>query len=104
MQKRNIVRLALILIIISAPFVLYLNSTLLLVFCPDAYIAGFQSNNVYDNFANKTTPDQTVAQLIDYFKGNQQEPPQLFDQNEKDHLKDVKLLIDNLIKFLYIYT
>lgn len=96
MQLKNITILFTILIILSTPLVLYLNSTFLLVFSPRAYVIGFQRNNVYKNFHNISIPDETAVQIINYFKGNQKSLPDLFNQNEKDHLRDVKLLLDRL--------
>ncbi|OGM03180.1 hypothetical protein A3K72_01310, partial [Candidatus Woesearchaeota archaeon RBG_13_36_6] len=84
------------IIVLNIPFILYLNSLYLLLFNQYFYKLGFERNGVYNNFADKSVPDVTAKQLIEYFKSDSVELPDidLFNQKEKEHLLDVKLLID----------
>lgn len=94
------------LIIVSTPFILYLNGLYLLLFNPVFYSWGFERNQVYNRYSNRSIPDATAKQLIEYFKSDKQDLPDidLFDQKEKEHLLDVKFLIkqslDNYFSFL----
>ena len=85
-----------LLIVVNIPIILYLNSLYSLLFTPYFYLLGFERNNVYNNYADKSIPDTTAKQLIEYFKSDSEELPdiELFNQKEKEHLLDVKLLID----------
>ncbi len=92
------------IIVLNIPFILYLNSLYLLLFNQYFYKLGFERNGVYNNFADKSVPDVTAKQLIEYFKSDSLELPgiDLFNQKEKEHLLDVKLLIDwSLDKYFF---
>lgn len=92
-----------IILVASTPIIIYLNSVFLLVFNHEFYILGFQHNNVYAQFSDKSIPPQTAKQLVNYFKSDSLTLPDIdiFNTAEKEHLLDVKLLIKQSLNIYF---
>jgi integral membrane protein (TIGR01906 family) len=91
------------LIVINLPIIIYLTISTSIVFEKSFYVNEFKSTGVYDLIGDRELPNTISSQIITYFGEKTTEPPQfyLFTENENSHLRDVKLLIDNLKKVLY---
>ena len=94
--KKALTIFLIFILVINIPLIIYLNSLYSLLFNPFFYKLGFERNNVYNNYADKSIPNTTAKQLIEYFRGDETNLPgiDLFNQREKEHLRDVKFLID----------
>jgi len=91
------------LIVLNLPIIIYLAISTGIVFEKGFYIREFKSAGVYDIIGDRELPNTISAQIISYFGQKTSEPPSfyLFTENENLHLRDVKLLIDNLKEVLY---
>ena len=75
-------------------------SSLLVIYDSSFYKSEFVKNGVYDKFGNKTFPDSSADNLIDYFRGRENLLG-IYSGREIEHLDDVKILVNNLTKVFY---
>ncbi len=88
------------IVIFFIPFLILLIGFRLVVFDLEFYQSEFQKYNVYDKF-DQATANNALHSLIGYLKSNSY-LSEFFNEKEKQHLKDVKKIIDNLILFMYV--
>ena len=106
MKKRKIKREKTkynILITALIPLLILLLSFRLLVFDTNFYEKEFDKNNVYE-FFNKETVNRELNSLFNYFINNKELTTNFFNQKEKIHLEDVKILINGAINLLIILS
>ena len=72
-----------------------------LVFNLDFYEKEFTKLNVYDKFP-KETADENIKELISYLKNKDSLETDFFNEKEKQHLIDVKNLINKAISLFYL--
>ncbi len=91
----------LILAIISFFFVLILSSATSLVFDKKSYFKEQENAKVYEDL-NKSLAQNVTTSLISYFRYKETMDTDFFSQQEKEHMQDVKNLINKLIISYYI--
>ncbi|MBD3310784.1 DUF1461 domain-containing protein [Candidatus Woesearchaeota archaeon] len=81
-----------VLIVFLAPLTIYLFSVNQYLFDYDHYVQHFRENNIYDDVPHA---NETISQLLEYFRSGQSVEPEIegFNERERSHLLDVKLLI-----------
>lgn len=91
MDKRLKVVICLILII-NLSFIIYLGTAKYFLFNESFYKKEFQKNNVYSKVPEA---DNITKELFDYYRDKEYNEPEIkaFNQRERKHLLDVKLLI-----------
>jgi len=90
-----------ILLTISILTITYVASFSLNAFNEKFYKKEFKKYNIYENFPNKDI-DQVNAEILLYLQDKKEDyNKELFNQNEIQHLKDVKLLIQKIDIFHY---
>lgn len=75
----------------------------LLVFNLDFYEKEFTKLNVYDKFS-KETAEENTQELISYLKNKGSLETEFFNEKEKQHLIDVKNLINKAINLFYLIS
>ena len=91
----------LILTIISFSFVLILSSGTSLVFDKKPYFNEQEKTGVYNDL-NKSLAQNVTNELINYFRYKEVLDTDFFNQQEKEHMQDVKSLINKLTIAYYI--
>jgi len=101
MKKKKGNKVLLVLLIILAISLIPLINFHLIVYNENLYKNEFAKLNIYDNFEDKKYPDGALSGILDYFKNENNEIPQIEDFNEMEnsHMRDVKLLINRVILF-----
>ena len=94
MKLNNIL---LIILVLTLPLVIILTPTRFIIFNENYYHKQFAKYNVYKQISDA---DEVLHNITSFFKGKQELNVDLFTKNEKNHLKDVKILIN---KFLIVY-
>ncbi|MBI2667718.1 TIGR01906 family membrane protein [Candidatus Woesearchaeota archaeon] len=92
-----------ILITSLVPLLILLLSFRLLAFDTDFYEKEFNKNNVYEIF-NEDIVHRELNNLFNYFINNKELNTNFFNQKEKIHLEDVKILINGAINLLMILS
>ena len=99
--KKTIFYILLILTILSLPLIIFLGNFYNITFDKSYYKTKFEKHNVYNNFPDKTHQDidKINSDLLDYLKTGKNADKKglissdFFNQKEKAHLLDVKILI-----------
>lgn len=100
--KKKIIFIIAILLIIEIPFILYLFNSNLVAFNEKFYKKEFLKYNIYQKFPDKDI-DAINSNLLDYLRYDKTDEYikiDLFNQEEKEHLLDVKNLIQKSMIFL----
>src|SRR3989344_392194 len=95
-MKLKIITLSFILVIL-----VFLFSSLLVLYDYGFYKTGFIVADSYNNFEDKNYLDKTSVNLVNYFVGKEE----LFNDyttDEKSHLLDVKILIDRIAILFFV--
>src|SRR3989344_5595925 len=95
-MKLKIITLSFILVIL-----VFLFSSLLVVYNYNFYKTGFVAADSYNNFEDKTYLDKTSVNLVNYFVGKE-ELVNDYTIDEKSHLVDVKKLIDGIAILFFV--
>lgn len=110
MRKKIISNTILVLLILLIPVILYIFNFKLILFDTSLYSAEFEKQGVYEKFENA---DEINGKLLTYFKDEKELVDiDIYDDEEKQHLLDVKKLINisfsllniSLIVFLVLLT
>ena len=107
MEKKKLKTFSLVIVILlvsNIPFLLYLLSFRLAAFDEAYYRSEFQKYGVYSQFPGKDI-DEINSNLLHYLmydKTNNFIESDFFSQREKEHLLDVKRLVQFAIRFFYI--
>lgn len=102
-SKSNAALAVIILLILQIPFILYILSFKIIAFNESFYQKEFLKYDVYSEFPDDDI-DSINGKLLGYLrydKTNNHVDISLFDEKEKEHLLDVKVLIQNILSFLY---
>ncbi len=97
-------RVIVILLVLNFPFLLYLLSFSLVAFDESYYRSEFQKYDVYGQFPDSDI-DKINSGLLHYLrydKTNSLIDSDFFSQREKEHLLDVKRLVQSAISFFYL--
>jgi len=88
-----------ILLILTLPFLIILTSARFLIFNENYYHQLFVKYSVY-----QTMPDanNVLHNITMYFRGQEKLNVALFTENEKSHMKDVKILINQVLILYYV--
>ncbi len=99
MEKNKILLFSiLILLILNTILIIYLANFRCYVFNENYYKKQFEENDVYSSLPDA---DKELNNLLLFFKGKEK-LNNFFSQNEKEHLQDVKVLINKVIIIFYI--
>ena len=105
MEKRKLlIWVVAILLIIHIPLFLYLINFMLTAFNENYYKSEFQRYGIYDKFPNEDV-GKINNDLLSYLKSDRTQNLvniDFFNEREKEHLLDVKNLIQWFILFFYI--
>ena len=96
-RKRALI-LIMLLMIASLPLITVLSSFRIALFNRSFYKAEFEKNKVYDKIPEA---DSYLGELFLFFKGKEKLDIGIFSENEKMHMNDVKILVNNAIIFNY---
>lgn len=99
MKKSLIVLIALTLIL---PSFIFLNNLKYNAFNQDFYHKEFEKYGIYDTFKNKAVIDEVSLNLVNYLKGKENLKEGFFNEKEKQHLSDVKHLLQIVFIKYYI--
>ena len=86
-----------ILLIINLPILIYLTNFKLMIYNNNFYQKEFKKHKVYDEVGNA---DEVLNEILLFFK-NKSELSNVFTENEKSHLNDVKNLVISLNYVFY---
>ncbi len=93
---------------IALAFALLLLSVQWLAFDEAFYYTHLEKHESYSRFESREVVDATVTGLLDFFRGELENPPELLGEAESSHLVDVKLLLDRTrvvcVALLCIFT
>ena len=92
------------LLAILLPAGILLANIIYVTFDEGFYHKLLEKHNSYSRFDNRETVDTTISGLIAFFTGKDSVPPAIFDDNERSHLVDVKVLLDKVRLFLGVVT
>ena len=95
---KKITILLVILLIINLPILIYLANFKLMVYNHNFYQKEFKKNKVYDEVSNA---DNILDNIFLFFK-DKSGLDDVFNENEKSHLQDVKNLVVGVNYFFYI--
>jgi integral membrane protein (TIGR01906 family) len=106
MNKKNIVNLFFILLVLSLISLPFLITSYILIFNGHIYKSEFTKYNVYERYSNISL-DSYNKEVLDYLKGKRQSMPSEISLNEREirHMEDVRNLFSffiNLTKILII--
>lgn len=73
----------------------------LTIFDFDFYERQFEENNVYERYG-KEIVDKNALELINHLKEGYPLHTDFFNEKEKVHLKDVKIIVDNFLSLFYL--
>lgn len=81
---------------VSLAVALLLVSILTIAFNEDFYSRYLAKHASYSRFESREEVDRTISGMLTFFKGEQEQLPEVFGEDEKSHLVDVKVLLDRV--------
>lgn len=102
MGNKKITIIISIILILNLIFIIYLTSFNINTFNQRFYEKEFEKYDIYNEFPNKDI-DKINSDLLLYLKGERDNfNKELFNQDEINHLEDVKILIQKINVFYYL--
>jgi len=99
-MKKKIIFILTVLLVLEIPVLLYLLNFRFIAFDKSFYKEEFLKYGVYSRFPDHNI-DDINSNLLSYLKGDAELETEFFSQREKNHLSDVKALIQFFIFLLY---
>lgn len=82
------------LLAVSLAAALLLASILTIAFDEDFYSTYLAKHGSYSRFDSREAADSAISGMLAFFRGDQESLPEVFEENERSHLVDVKFLLD----------
>ncbi|MFH1642819.1 MAG: DUF1461 domain-containing protein [Nanoarchaeota archaeon] len=101
-MKKKLNVIILIVLIISVPLILYLSSFKITAFNHSFYSAEFKKYNIYTQFPNADSINSRLLYYLRYGKTGEIIDIDIFTEKEKEHLVDVRILVQKCLTFLNI--
>ena len=99
--KKGVSLSCVVLLILSVPFILYLGNFKLIAFDEQFYEKEFSKYGIYDDFSEDVDAiNSKLLYYLRYDKTDEYVEIDMFDEKEKDHLLDVKNVIQKVLVFL----
>ncbi len=103
MSKHTLfLRILLVVSIISVFFIISISSIFSYLYDLNYYDKKYQQYKIYDRFSKETAGNAT-KNLFGYFQSKNELDMAFFNEQEKSHLNDVKIILQK-IQFIYIFS
>jgi len=90
-----LLRISSLSIILFLPIIIILTNTLSLTYNGNFYLKTYQKLKVYEKFENDKVVTNATEELLSYFRGKKELEHNIFSQQAKIHLRDVKSLLNS---------
>lgn len=102
MEKINVLRTLKLFLVIILPLVIVLGNFRLVIFDKNLYKNIQQQSGVYQNFPPEINVDGYVSNLIGYYRSQNELDQNIYSEQARKHLYNVKTIIVYSINLLYL--